>query len=72
MQIARTLKEFVKFRNKNLGEYYGLYVQSDTLLLPNVFENLQNMCIEIYEHDHAKNFSAPGSACDGSKVKLDL
>ena len=30
------------------------------------------MCIEIYEHDHAKNFSAPGSACDGSKVKLDL
>ena len=35
------------FNNKNLGEYYDLYVQSVTLLLADVFENLRNKCIEM-------------------------
>ena len=29
------------FEIKNLGEYHDLYVQSDTLLLANVFENIK-------------------------------
>ena len=33
---------------KNLGEYNDLYVQSDTLLLADVFENFRNMYLEIY------------------------
>ena len=39
--------------NKNLGDYHDLYVQSDTLLLADVFENLRNMCIEVYKLDPA-------------------
>ena len=35
----------------NLGEYHDLYVQSDTLLLSDVFENFRNMCLNIYELD---------------------
>ena len=31
--------------NKNLGDYHDLYIQSDTLLLPDVFESFRNMCI---------------------------
>ena len=31
------------FEMKNLGEYHDLFVQSDTLLLTDVFENFQNM-----------------------------
>ena len=42
---------FQEFNNKNLGDYHDLYVQSDTLLLADVFENFRNKCIEIYELD---------------------
>ena len=42
------------FEMKNLEEYHDLYVQSDTSLLADVFENFRNMCLEIYELDPAK------------------
>ena len=48
--------------NKHLGDYHDLYVQSDTLLLADVFENFRNMCIEVYELDPAHFLSAPGLA----------
>ena len=35
------------FEIKTSGEYHDLYVQSDTLLLADVFENFRNMCINI-------------------------
>ena len=38
MQIMRTQKEFVKILKKK-GELHDLYVQSDTLLLADVFKN---------------------------------
>ena len=42
MEITHTQKDFEKdFKNfeiKHLGEYHDLYVQSDTLLLADVFE----------------------------------
>ena len=46
--------------NKNLGDYHDLYVQSDTLLLADVFENFRNMCIKVYKLDPAHFLSAPG------------
>ena len=46
--------------NKNLGDYHDLYVQSDTLLLADVFENFRNMFIKVYEFDRANFLSAPG------------
>ena len=45
---------------KILGDYHDLYVQSDTLLLADVFENFRNKCIEIYKLDPAHFLSAPG------------
>ena len=42
---------------KNLGEDHDFFVQSDTLLLADVFENFRNMCLEIYDFDPAKFLS---------------
>ena len=53
---------FKSLNNKNLGDYHDLYVQSDTLLLADVFENFRNKCIEICELDSAHFLSAPGLA----------
>ena len=39
--------ESIKLKLKNLGDDHDLYVQSDTLLLVDVFENFRNKCIEI-------------------------
>ena len=40
-------KRVFKNLNKNLGDYHDLYVQIDTLLLSDVFENFRNMCIKF-------------------------
>ena len=53
---------FKELKLKNLGDYHDLYVQSDTLLLADVFENFRNKCIEIHELDPAHFLSAPGLA----------
>ena len=50
------------FKIKNLGEYHDLYVQPDTALLADVFENFKDKCIEIYRIDPAHFLSAPGQA----------
>ena len=64
------------FEIKNLGEFHDLYVQSDTLLLSDVFENFRNTCLKTYRLDPAKFLSAPGlpwqAALKKTKVKLDL
>ena len=50
------------FETKLLGEYHYFYVQIDTLLLADAFENFRNMCLKIYELDSAKLLSACGLA----------
>ena len=73
MQITRTQKEF---QIKSLGEYYDLYVQSDALLLTDVFENFRNICLEIFGLDPITFLSAPGLASQAAlkktKVEVDL
>ena len=53
---------FKRFKLKNLGHYHDLYVQSDTLLLADVFNNFRDMCIKEYELDPDHFLSLPGLA----------
>ena len=60
------------FEIKNLGKYHDLYVQNDTLLLADVFQNFRNMCLEIYELDPAKKSSALGYAWQAALKRTTL
>ena len=42
---AHTKRVCKDFELKNSGKYHDLYVQSDTLLLADEFENFRNMCL---------------------------
>ena len=63
---------FNKFKLNNLGEYHGLYVQSDTLLLADVFENFRDMCLKEYELDPAHFLSFPGLAWQACLKKTNI
>ena len=64
------------FEIKNLGGYHGLYLNSDTLLLADVFENFWKISLEIYQLDPARFLSAPElvrqTAFKKTKVELEV
>ena len=63
---------FNKFKLYNLGEYHDLYVQSDTLLLADVFENFGDMCFKEYKLDPAHFLSLPGLAWHACLKKTNI
>ena len=65
-------KVFKIFNKKNIGDYHDLYVQSDTLLLADVFENFRKKCIEIYELDPAHFLSVPGLVRQVCLKKIEM
>ena len=69
-------KVFKELKMNNLDNYHDLYVQSDTLLLADVFKNFRYKGIETYKLDPAYFLSAPSltwQAClKNTEVKLEL
>ena len=63
---------FKVFKLENLGNYHDLYVQSDTLLLADVFNNFRDMCIKEYELDPAHFLSLPGLAWQACLNKTNI
>ena len=67
---------FKEFKLENLGDYHDLYVQSDTLLLADVFNNFRDMCIKEYELDPGYFLSLPGIAWQAclkrTNIELEL
>ena len=64
------------FEIKILEKCNGLYVQSNILLLADVFASFRNICLERYKLDPARFLTAPGLAwkadLKNTKVKLDF
>ena len=63
---------FKGFKLENLGDYHDLYVQSDTLLLVDVFENFGDMSLKEYELDPAHFLSLPGLAWQACLKKTNI
>ena len=64
------------FNCKNMGDYHDLYLQSDILLLTDVFENFRKTCLEYYKLDPCHYFTSPGLSWDAmlkmTDIKLEL
>ena len=60
----------------DISDYHNLYVQTDTLLLADVFEKCRDKCIDIYGLDPSCFLSAPGLAWQAclkkTEVRLEL
>ena len=68
-------KVFKTFNNKNIGDYHHLYVQSDILLLADVFKIFRKKCIKIYETDPAHficTWISMASLFKMSEIKNDM
>ena len=63
---------FKGFKFENLGDYHDLYVQSDMLLLADVFNNFRDMCIKEYELDPAHFLSLPVLAWQACLKKTNI
>ena len=62
MHAKRVCKKFEKKKKKKIRKIAWFVFQRDALILADVFENFQNMCLEIYEFHPAKYLSVPGLA----------
>ena len=64
------------FKLKTMGEYHDLYLQSDILLLADVFENFRKTCLQYYKLDPCHYFTSPGLSWDAmpkmTDIKLEL
>ena len=65
-------KVFKEFKMNNSGVYNNLYVQSETLLLADVYENFRNKSIEIYRLDPAHFLSVPGLGWQACSKKTGI
>ena len=67
---------FHTFSLKNMGEYHDLYLESDILLLADVFENFRKTCLQYYKLDPCHYFTSPGLSWDAmlkmTKMQLEL
>ena len=69
-EYAHAQKVFKEYR-ADMGDYHDLYVETDTLLLADVFEKFKEKCVELHGLD-----SAPGLAWQAclkkTEAKLEL
>ena len=74
--FEHALKVWKHFKMTTFREYHNLYLQTDVLLLADVFENFRNVCMKNYGLDPAWYYNAPGLAWDAclkkTRVQLEL
>ena len=60
----RAQRVWKHFKMKTMRDYHDLYLETDVLLLADVFENFRKTCLKNYGLDPAHYVSAPGLSWD--------
>ena len=64
------------FNIKTMGEYHGLYLKSDVLLLADVFKSFRKTCLQYYKLDPCHYFTSLGLSWDAmlkmTNIELEL
>ncbi|XP_069364145.1 uncharacterized protein [Maniola hyperantus] len=64
------------FSCRNMLDYSNLYLQTDVLLLTDIYENFRDICIKTYGLDPAHYYTAPGLSWDAmlkyTQIELEL
>ena len=55
-----------------MGEYHDLYLCTDVILLPNMFEAFRDTCLEHYSLDPAHFYTSPGLAWEACLKKTGI
>ncbi|XP_043478219.1 uncharacterized protein LOC122508763 [Leptopilina heterotoma] len=73
---AHAQSVWTEFDCQNLGDYVYLYMQTDILLLADIFENFRNQCLISYGLDPAHYYTTPGLTWDAmlkhTNIRLEL
>ena len=73
-EYERALNVWTVFKINGLGQYHDLYLNTDVLLLCDVFEKFIDMCLNYYQLDPCHYFSSPGLGWDArlkmTRIKL--
>ncbi|XP_051157441.1 uncharacterized protein LOC127279246 [Leptopilina boulardi] len=73
---AHAQKVWSEFNCQNLGDYVYLYMQTDVLLLADIFENFRSQCLIAYGLDAAHYYTTPGLTWDAmlkyTNIRLEL
>ena len=56
------IRVFEAFSCQSMGDYHDLYLNSDVLLLADVFENFRNVCLKAYNLDPCHFYTSLGLA----------
>ena len=69
-------KVWKELRIHNLGDYHDRYLQTDVILLANVFEAFRDTCLEHYSLNPAHFYTSPGLAWKAclrkTRIRLQL
>ena len=57
-QTANNIRNVSKMNT--IGDYHGLYLKTDVLLLADLFEKFVNRCLHYYGLEPCHYFSSPG------------
>ena len=68
----KAVEMYQLFKCDNFGDYHDAYLETDVLLLADVFKLFRSVCIKVYRLDPAYFYSAPNLSWDAMLMTTDV